>query len=266
MDQNNVGQFDVPENKSIHDFDVNLICEYYSTLERQGPGSPEVTRQALSFIDGLNHSSRIADLGCGTGGQTLVVAKEAPGSITALDLFPAFIDTLNKNALKLGLQNRIKGVVGSMDTLPFEPGELDLIWSEGAIYNIGFEHGLTEWRKYLKPGGHVAVSELTWFRDDPPSELAAFWESEYPDMDTVSNKVAQMQKAGYVPVAAFLLPERCWTEHFYAPQRTAQEVFLKKYKGNKNAEELVANQRHEAQLYNRFKEFYGYAFYIGRKY
>jgi hypothetical protein len=31
------------ENKNIHDFDFDLICEYFSQFERQGPGSPEVT-------------------------------------------------------------------------------------------------------------------------------------------------------------------------------------------------------------------------------
>ena len=67
------------DNKSIHEFDFNLICEYFSMLERQGPGSPEVTIKALSFIDNLTEKSRIADIGCGTGGQTMVLAKHAPG-------------------------------------------------------------------------------------------------------------------------------------------------------------------------------------------
>jgi len=55
------------ENKSIHEFDFSLICEYFSSIERQGPGSPEVTVKALSFIDGLTPQSHIADVGCGTG-------------------------------------------------------------------------------------------------------------------------------------------------------------------------------------------------------
>ena len=55
------------ENKTIHEFDFNLICEYFSNVERQGPGSPEATLKALSFIDNLADNSRIADLGCGTG-------------------------------------------------------------------------------------------------------------------------------------------------------------------------------------------------------
>lgn len=253
------------ENKSIHEFDFGLICEYYSSLERQGPGSPEVTLKALSFIDNLSDESRIADIGCGTGGQTMVLAQNAPGHITGIDLFPAFIDLFNLNAGKLNLQDRLKGITGSMDNLPFQNEELDLIWSEGAIYNIGFERGINEWRKFLKPGGYIAVSEASWFTGERPDEINKFWNDAYPEIDTIPNKVAQMQQAGYVPVATFIFPETCWTENFYAPQVRAQEVFLKKHAGNKTAEEFIANQRHEAQLYYKYKPYYGYVFYIGLK-
>ena len=253
------------ENKSIHEFDLNLICEYFSNMERQGPGSPEVTVKALSFVDNLTSESRIADIGCGTGGQTMVLAQHAPGHITGIDLFPTFVDLFNANAKKLNLQDRVKGIVGSMDNLPFRSEELDLIWSEGAIYNIGFERGLNEWRKFLKTGGYIAVSEASWFTEDRPAEIDEFWQDAYPEIDTIPNKVAQLQKAGYVPVATFILPENCWMEHFYDLQVVAQRVFLKKNAGNKTAEEFIANQRHETQLYYKYKAYYGYVFYIGKK-
>ncbi|NDV58206.1 class I SAM-dependent methyltransferase [Bacteroides sp. 519] len=253
------------ENKTIHDFDFNLICEYFSSVERQGPGSPEVTLKALSFIDNLTDKSCIADLGCGTGGQTMTLAQNTPGQITGLDLFPDFIRIFNRNVEYLGLQDRVKGNVGSMDNLPFEKESLDLIWSEGAIYNIGFERGLNEWKQYLKKNGYVAVSEVSWFTDERSEEINDFWMANYPEIDTIPNKVAQMQKAGYVPVATFILPEKCWTEHFYAPSHRAREEFLKKHAGNKNAESLVASERHEESLYNKYKDFYGYVFYIGKK-
>jgi len=253
------------ERKSIHEFDFSLICEYFSQLERQGPGSPEVTIKALSFIDNLTDHSRIADIGCGTGGQTMVMAHHAPGHITGIDLFPLFIDLFNAHAHKLNLQDRVNGIVCSMDNLPFQHEELDLIWSEGAIYNIGFERGLNEWRTFLKTGGFIAVSEASWFTEGRPHEIDGFWTEEYPEMDTIAHKVEQMQKAGYIPMATFVLPENCWTEHFYTPQVSAQEKFLKTYAGNKIAEELIANQRHEAELYYTYKEFYGYVFYIGKK-
>jgi len=253
------------ENKSIHEFDFKLICEYFSSVERQGPGSPEVTLKALSFIDNLTGESHIADIGCGTGGQTMVLAEHAPGHITGIDLFADFIDIFNANSRKRNLQDRVRGIVGSMEHLTFQKEELDLIWSEGAIYNIGFERGISEWRKFLKPGGYLAVSEASWFTRRRPVEIERYWQDAYPEIDIISHKVGQMEKAGYIPTATFVEPENCWTEHFYAPQVSAQEKFLKKHAGNKAAEELVENERHEARLYEIYKEFYGYVFYIWKK-
>ena len=124
---------------------------------------------------------------------------------------------------------------------------------------------MNEWRKFLKPGGYIAVTEASWFTDCRPTEIDDFWNDAYPEIDTIPAKMLQLQNAGYIPVAEFILPEKCWTENFYVPQKKAQEVFLEKYPGNTAAEELVANERHEAHLYDKYKEYYGYVFYIGKK-
>ncbi len=253
------------ENKSIHEFDFNLICEYFSTMERQGPGSPEETIKALSFISYLNEESKIADLGCGTGGQTMILAEHISGFITGIDMFPAFIDIFNRNAAKAGLQDRVKGIVGTMEDLPFKDEELDLIWAEGSIYNIGYEKGLVEWRRFLKPGGFIAVTEASWFTEKRPTEIEAFWTDAYPLIDTIPNKIKQLQNAGYVPYASFILPEDCWI-NFYDQQVKAQQAFLEKYPNNEMAIHLVKNERHEAVLYRKYKDYYGYVFYIGKKF
>jgi ubiquinone/menaquinone biosynthesis C-methylase UbiE len=128
----------------------DLICESHVGLERQGPGSPESTIRALSFLDNPAKISRVIDLGCGTGGQTMVLAQNITGNITGVDIFPDFINIFNNNAKKLNLQERVNGIVGSMENLSFQKEEFDLIWSEGAIDNIGFEKGLTYWNGFLK--------------------------------------------------------------------------------------------------------------------
>ena len=253
------------EDTSIHDFDFRLICEYFSNIERQGPGSPEATLKALSFIDNLNNESSIIDIGCGTGGQTIVLAQNAPGNFKGLDMFPTFIDLFNANAKKNNLQERVKGIVGTMMELPFKDEEFDLIWSEGAIYNIGFKKGINEWNSFLKRGGYLAVTEACWFTETRPEEIDTFWKNAYPEIDTISNKMDQLQKAGYVPVASFILSENCWIENFYEPQSVMQEEFLKKHPGNQNAKNLVEEMKHEVEMYNKYKEFYGYVFFIGRK-
>ena len=150
-----------------------------------------------------------------------------------------------------------------MDNLPFQNEELDLIWSEGAIYNIGFERGMNEWNRFLKKDGFIAVTEASWFTPERPAEIEDFWLANYPEIDTIPTKIAQMEKAGYTLTAHFILPENCWTEHFYAPQFPAQEAFLKEYSGT--AADLIAGQRHEQSLYDKYKEYYGYVFYIGQK-
>lgn len=245
--------------------DVNLICKFFLNTERQGPGSPEVTLKALSFIDNLNDTAQIADIGCGTGGQTMVLAQHVSGAITGLDFFSGFIDKFNQNAMKLNLQNRVKGIVGSMDNLPFPKESLDLIWSEGAIYNIGFERGINEWRDYLKPGGYIAVSESSWFTEERPDEIHDFWMQGYQEIDTIPVKVAQIQKAGYLPVASFVLPEKCWTENYYQPLTEVRKQFLKEYPENEAVKRLMEFQELEESLYHKYKDFYGYVFYIGKK-
>jgi ubiquinone/menaquinone biosynthesis C-methylase UbiE len=253
------------ENFSIHEFGFDLICDYFSGIERQGPGSPEMTLKALGFIGNLDAGSLIADLGCGTGGQTMTLAKNTGGRITGIDMSPAFIDLFNASAVRLNVGKRVRGLVGSMADLPFEEEELDLIWSEGAIYNMGFEKGLNYWHRYLKPGGHVAVTEVSWFTDKRPQEVDAFWNDAYPETDTIYAKIAVMQRAGYIPVASFILPENCWTEHYYAPQVRAREEFLARHKGNKAAAAFVEFELYEEQFYSRYKDYYGYVFYIGKK-
>jgi len=252
------------EEKTIHGFDMNILYEYFSNVERQGPGSPEITLKALSFIDGLTEKSKVADVGCGTGGQTMVLAQNIPCEIIGVDIWSDFINKFNQNAKNKNLQDRIKGVVGNMENLPFQEEELDLIWTEGSIYNIGFERGLNEWRKFLKQGGYIAITENTWFTEERPAEIQEFWQEAYSEIDTISNKVAQMQKAGYLPIATFVVPETCWTDYYSATQAT-QESFMKKHNGNKAAEEFIDSERYEAELYYKYKAYYGYVFYIGKK-
>ena len=101
---------------------LDLLVETHIGLERQGPGSPEATTRALSFVENPGAIRRTADLGCGTGGQTMMLAQHLRGTLVGLDQFSAFIDGFNANAEKQQLQNRVTGLVGSMEDLPFAEG------------------------------------------------------------------------------------------------------------------------------------------------
>ena len=253
------------EDNTNYGLDVNLICEFFKGMDRQGPGSPDMTVKALSFIEGLDERSRMADLGCGTGGQTMTLAKHTPSRITAIDNYPGYIEKLNQVVRMSGLQERVKGLVGTMEKLPFEPGSLDAIWCEGAIYNIGFERGIREWRPFLKEEGYLAVSESCWFTEERPAEIHDFWMEGYPEISTISVKVEQLQKAGYLPVATFVLPTYCWQENYYQPLAAMRQSFLDAHPGNKSAEELIRFCQLEEDMYRRYKDYYGYVFFVAKK-
>jgi SAM-dependent methyltransferase len=250
-------------NRQVTEMDV--LIETHVGLERQGPGSPETVVKALSFLDNLSEVSRVADIACGTGGQTMVLAKNIAGNIIGVDISPDFIGVFNDKAQKLNLNERVKGIIGSMDELPFEEEEFDLIWSEGAIDNIGFEKGISYWRTFLKKDGYIAVSCPSWLTDEHPSEVEKFWADAGSSLDTVGYDIEVMQKSGYNFIAAFTLPETDWIDGYFIPRTETEKKLLKKYAGNRIVEKSVAGSKYEVDLYLKYKQHYGYVFYIGKK-
>lgn len=243
---------------------LDLLLEAHIGLDRQGPGSPEAVRQALGFLEPLARFERTADLGCGTGGQTLLLAQHLPGTITGLDMFPDFVEVLNRKAEEQGLAGRVKGITGQMEDLPFEKKSLDLIWSEGAIDNIGFKEGLTHWRGFLKDGGYIAVTCPSWITTEHPEEVRDFWLNAGSGLDPVEKNIEIMQESGYQFVAAFTLPEECWTENYFTPRGEAIRRLLEKYDHSETAAEYSELNYREVELYNKYSQHYGYVFYIGR--
>lgn len=246
--------------------ELELLIDLHKDGPRQGPGSPEETKKALDLTGiGKSDPLRIVDIGCGTGAQTLTLAQYTGGHITAVDLFPEFLDRLEQKTEALGLQDRITTLAASMDTLPFAEAEYDLIWSEGAVYIMGFEEGVRYWKRFLKPGGYLAVSEASWITGFRPKEIEDYWVQEYPQMDTISSKITVLEQHGYSPVAHFVLPEYCWLDNYYRPNQERFEAFLERHNHSAAARELVEAEQKEIEMFERYKAYYSYAFYIAEK-
>lgn len=246
--------------------ELELIIDLHKNSDRQGPGSEKDTLKALEFLNlPSDHNLKVADIGCGSGGQTITLAQNLNGQVTAVDLFSEFLNELNEKSQKLGLTDKIVTLEKSMDDLPFKEGEFDLIWSEGAIYNIGFENGLKKWKGYLKVGGYLAVSEITWITPSRPKEIQEFWEAEYPEVDTASNKIRQLENNGYSLLGYFYLSQDSWIETYFKPMQARFESFLKRNNNSELARKVVADNQAEIDLYQKFKDYYSYGFYVARK-
>jgi len=246
--------------------ELELLVSLYENTERQGPGGEEQTRLAIS-LSRLTPSCelKIADIGSGTGAASLVLADSLKAHVTAVDIIPSFLQTLTTRASKLGrLADCITTLECNMtDVLPFQHGELDAIWSEGAIYNIGFENGIREWRKYLKPHGILAVSELTWLTTARPKPLESYWKQEYSQVDTASAKISLLEKHGYTLLGYFVLPKHCWTENYYNLLQIKE--FLKRQHHSEAARAVVEAQETEIDLYKEYSDYYGYGYYIAQR-
>lgn len=243
-----------------------LLIDLHKQGVRQGPGGDEPTQLVIELAC-LTRSSpmKVADIGCGTGAASLFLAKTLNVQIIAVDIIDDFLNELSHRAKQAGVDGKISTLTCGMDELPFVDEELDIIWSEGSIYNIGFEKGISQWQRFLKPGGLLVVSEITWTTDFRPRELQEYWTAQYPEIDVASEKIKVLEKHGYSPIGYFKLPEYCWLKEYYEPMEDRFEDFLFRNEHTQEAMIIVDAERKEIEMYKRFKEYYGYGVYIGKK-
>jgi ubiquinone/menaquinone biosynthesis C-methylase UbiE len=246
--------------------EYQLLIDLYKRTNRQGPGGDAETEKALSLaLQDPAQPLKIADIGCGTGAPTLLLARLLNAQITAVDFFQEFLDVLEDRAENLGLSKKISTLCCSMDDLPFRDGEYDILWSEGAIYNIGFENGVSNWNRYLKPDGLLVASEITWITSSRPLEIQKYWENEYSEIDVASAKMHILEKNGYSPIGYFVLPEHCWVDNYYRPLQDSFQDFLHRNGNSEEARAIVEAEIQEIALYEKYKSYYSYGVYIARK-
>lgn len=251
--------------ESIPD-DLELLIDLHKHNVRQGPGGRSETELAI-YLSGLDLDTPydIADIGCGTGASSLVLAEMLNAKVTSVDFLQEFLNDLDRIALEAELDDKITSCCASMDDLPFKPEQFDVLWSEGAIYNIGFEKGVQQWRSFLKSGGVLVVSEITWTTAERPKVLEEYWNTAYPEIDTASNKIKVLEREGYQVLGYFILPEHCWTDNYYGPLEDSYEAFLSRHNSSEAALELIQAEKEEVALYRKYKDYYSYGVYIARK-
>jgi ubiquinone/menaquinone biosynthesis C-methylase UbiE len=194
-----------------------------------------------------------------------VLARATRGIVTAVDVHQPFLDDLMQRAGAAELADCIRPLAASMNALLFEAESFDLIWSEGAIYIMGFERGLRAWQPLVRHGGYVVVSELSWLVDDPPAPARAFWEDAYPAMRSTAENITTVECCGYDLVADFVLPKSAWLRDYYEPLARRMPVFERDHANNPVVLEFLANQRREIDLFHAHGNTYGYVFYLLRR-
>ena len=244
---------------------MDVFFEIHKDLPQEAPGSEESTLKALSLVTDLPARPSILDVGCGPGRQTLVLVRETGGKLVAVDNHQPYLDELLRRAKQLNLASSISTQCCAMEEMAFDDGTFDLIWAEGSIYIMGFENGLRAWRRSLKPGGAMAVSELSWLTDAPSSETKAFFEEAYPAMNTIARNTEMIQKSGYELIDTFTLPESAWWDGYYGPMEKRISELREKHSEEPAALETLDQEQKEIDLFRNHPNEYGYVFFVMRR-
>lgn len=239
--------------------------ELFEALPRGGPGDNKSTRKAFNTIPKPPEHPLILDIGCGPGVQTIELAKCSKGRIIAIDNHQSFLDTLIINATEKGVIDHIVAKNMSMLDMEFEKNEFDIIWSEGALYFMGFQNGLKTCRQLLKNDGFLAMTEIVYLVDNPPDRLVQYFEKEYPDITPVQDKIDLIENERFRLISNFTFPESSWLDGFYLPMEEELARLNMKYQDNEIAMGIFKEVKSEINLYKQFSDFYGYEFFIMQK-
>ncbi len=242
-----------------------LFFEVFEALPRQGPGNRASAAKALSRCQSLPSSPAVLDLGCGAGGQTLHLAELTSGTIVAIDSHAPNIARLKKTIEERGLSARVAALTGDM-ARPQQPAKsFDLIWSEGALYHIGIPKALEICHRLLRPGGYLAFTDAVWRMENPPPEVRAAFEEDYPTMGRVEDILGRIANGGFERIGHFTLPDEAWWDDFYTPMEQRIAALRGKYASDTEAAAILDQLAREPEMHRRYSAYYAYEFFVARR-
>ncbi len=247
----------------MHDEELDALIALHQGLDRQGPGDEPLAREILASLPPLPNNPRIADLGCGAGSASLLLARWFDAPVAAVDLSADFLADLRARAEQAGLSRLITAIKADMGALDWPAGSLDLIWSEGAAYNLTFRGALEAWRPLLADGGLAVISEIGWFTDNPPRNAAEYWRAAYPAMATEEANRRHAETTGFAVLDIRRIPAQSWWTSYYDPLRARIEAI--RAGAYPAMARVIAETETEIELFARYSDAYGYSFYVLRK-
>src|SRR5262249_47292519 len=225
-----------------------------------GPGSDSETLDVLLSLP-RHRFDVVVDAGCGAGRQTLPLAKALNSPIEAIDSYQPFLDRLERRAKEKGLAHLVRTHCMDMKDIPSVFPNIDLLWAEGAAYNIGFANALATWAKAIKPDGFAVVSELCWLRNEEiPKAVWEFFQASYPEMKSVPENIAIAEQAGYKIFDMYTLPRKAWTQDYYDVLEPRAESLANH--SDSSVRDFALETVHEIETFKCSEGSYGYVFYL----
>jgi len=240
---------------------IKGLIELHGGLDRQGPGDIDFSKQMLSSVKRLlPENPRIADIGCGSGIGALMLAELFQAQIKAVDFSRDFLDQMMVSAKERGLESLIDPIECDMGALGWSEGSIDLLWSEGAAYNLTFEGALKAWRPFMSDGGIAVISELSYFSEPMPADVKEYWQNAYPAIATEVVNKARATASGFEVIDVQRLPSQAWWDNYYNPLISKMNEY--KDQGNRAMDAVIRDTQQEIDFFEAHSDHYGYSFYL----
>jgi SAM-dependent methyltransferase len=231
----------------------------FGGMEKLGPGDNAHTLHVLRLLP-KRQFSLVVDAGCGTGRQTLALAKELGTLVHAIDSYEPFLTDLVRRAKEAKVEHLVQAHCMDMKDIPQVFQGIDLLWSEGAAYNIGFSNALAVWARALTADGFAVISELSWLKEQAPDAVREFFRSGYPDMQSVQYNMAVAERAGYKLLTNYTLPGQAWVDGYYGILAPRAKALVDH--SDPSVRAFAAETVREIEVFQCSEDSYGYVFYV----
>jgi SAM-dependent methyltransferase len=242
---------------------IGALVALHRGLERLGPGDPQLSEEILSGISNeLPKNPRIADMGCGTGAGALLLAERFQTKVRAVEFSGDFLRQLSERAKERGIGHLVDCVEDDMGNLDWATASVDLLWSEGAAYNLTFEGALKAWRPLMATNGIAVISEMSYFAQDVPAPVRAYWDNAYPAMAEESKNKKRAESCGFGVLGTQRLPSQAWWDSYYGPLR--DKIAALGEPKDPVMKKVIAETEEEMAYFEAHDAYYGYTFYLLR--
>lgn len=167
------------------------------------PGGPDEVARTVAGVDFTGKT--VVDVGCGSGGATIVLVGDHGASLViGVDVEAPVCEQARARVERQGLTDRIEIRLVAPGRLPFDDASVDIVFSKDSIVHIPDKETLAaDVYRVLRPGGWFVASDWLIAHDHEPSpEMAAYIAAEALDFGMASpgRYRAALEAAGFADI------------------------------------------------------------------
>ncbi|HWE81970.1 MAG TPA: ubiquinone/menaquinone biosynthesis methyltransferase [Gaiellaceae bacterium] len=132
------------------------IAPVYDVMNRVMTGGLDVRWRRIAASSAVRAGDRVLDAACGTGDLALADLRAGAATVTGLDFSPRMLERARRKS------SAVDWVQGDLLALPFADSAFDAVTIGFGVRNVSdLGLGLRELRRVLRPGGRLAILEIT---------------------------------------------------------------------------------------------------------